>query len=374
MLLSSLTIATVVGMIVQPPGRAVARPPLPHRGRPSTCGAVVDFLVDRFACSTDRARRAEGQMLAAQVSGFKVELTAATCDELTSRLKLSESELLSRMLLRCPALMGCRPESVASSLSFVQHTLGMSDAETRQVVLRHPQVLGYNFEPSLAALQRNLTLSDLDLRKVVLRFPATLGLSFDTNIAPSIAALKQRLGLTDDELRQVVVSRPTLLGMKRESLAAALDALQHRANLSDAQLRKVVVRFPPLLGLSFDKNIGPKLKQLQDRLQLSSEELGGLVSTLPPLLGYSFEQNVGPTLSYLQGQFDLTDEELRARVLKMPSLLGYSVEKRYRPRVERGREAGLQPARVLDTMALGEARFSALLERQPRESDDHDAA
>eukprot|EP00966_Prymnesium_polylepis_P047128 1091422-Prymnesium_polylepis.1 len=81
----------------------------------------------------------------------------------------------------------------------LQRRLGLSDAELRKLVLRHPSVLGCSFEdniePKLAALQRRLGASDAELRKLAMRQPAVLGLSFEENIEPKLAALQRRLGL-----------------------------------------------------------------------------------------------------------------------------------------------------------------------------------
>ena len=127
------------------------------------------------------------------------------------------------------------------------------------------------------------------------------------------------------------------------------------------ELRRLVLGLPSILGLSFESNIAPKLDALQARLGLEEEELALLASKPPQVLGYSFERNVLPKLAYLQETFGLSDAELKQRVLALPALLGYSVERRYRPRAERCRLAGAPVTRVLETIALTDARFDAVV-------------
>ena len=272
-LLLSLTVALV--------------PPAARLPRHVVCpGAAYDYCIQSLGCTTAEASKVEGRLL----PNIAANMTRAHADE------------------QC---------------SWLQSSLGLSDAELKRLVMRSPQVLGLsvknNIEPTIDWLQSRLHLDAGQLRKIVLQ-PRVLGYNIEDNIAPK------------------------------------LDWLQKRLDLDAGQLRRIV-RLPAVLGYSVEDNMAPKLDWLQGRLDLDAAELRKMVLTHPQVLCYSIENNLEPKLGFLEEELGLAVSDVRAGILSSPARLSYSLKKRYRPRLEVCRAAGIDASLVFSYSTQTDEQF-----------------
>lgn len=143
----------------------------------------------------------------------------------------------------------------------VQDIAGLTDAEWKRITARFPEVEtcnATNCENCLSKIKQRLSISQLDLKKkIILRLPQVLGYDYDTDIGPELSYLQKGLLLTDDELTALILKCPQIVGLEYASMIfPRIEAIQKGNDL--AVTKGMILQKPAALGIPVRGGVAKK--------------------------------------------------------------------------------------------------------------------
>jgi hypothetical protein len=143
----------------------------------------------------------------------------------------------------------------------VQDIAGLTDAEWKRITARFPEVEtcnATNCENCLSKIKQRLSISQLDLKKkIILRLPQVLGYDYDTDFGPELSYLQKGLLLTDDELTALILKCPQIVGLEYASMIfPRIEAIQKGNDL--AVTKGMILQKPAALGIPVRGGVAKK--------------------------------------------------------------------------------------------------------------------
>mmetsp|Transcript_23971 Transcript_23971/g.47645 ORF Transcript_23971/g.47645 Transcript_23971/m.47645 type:complete len:195 (-) Transcript_23971:134-718(-) len=140
---------------------------------------------------------------------------------------------------------------------------GLTDAELKRIASRVPEVLSYDATGAracLSAIGNRLSLGERELKKkIVLRLPQVLGYDYENEVGPGLEALAGGLGLADEELRSLVLGCPQILGLDYgREVEPKILAIRDELGSDLGAIKDKILRSPAVLGLPVRGGVSPK--------------------------------------------------------------------------------------------------------------------
>lgn len=182
--------------------------------------------------------------------------------------------------------------------------LRMEPSHISRMLLSFPQILDYNLDnhivPIIRYLQHELGFSPIEVRQILLKFPRFVTYSL-RRVKHLVGMLRFELGLQAADVKRVLYQAPQAVGLDEENLKEKVEFLRGTFLLSDDELRGVLAGMPTLLLCSIEKNLRPKAKYLKKSFALNGDldELRETILAQPALLGYSLSKRIRPRLEKL---------------------------------------------------------------------------
>jgi len=229
-----------------------------------------------------------------------------------------------------------RSELKEEMLHFLRQRLQISNPDIHSMLKTHSRLSTYgvegNIKPTLNALQHRLGLSSAELRQLVLRMPSVIGMHVDSSKATSsldkrIEFFINEVQLNPDQLKNAILKQPSLLQYSLHSLGLKIKFLIEEVGIPNSSIARVINTAPAILGLSLEQNLKPTVATLRAKCNLSSQELSEMIVTCPSILSLSIKRKIDPTITFLSGNLYLSSsEELGFLIKSAPRILLQSVE------------------------------------------------
>lgn len=316
---------------------------------------------------------------------------------LVRQLDLAPSELRTIVLASPSVLCYARP-MLHKKLEFFRQTMGYSETETRELLIREPKLwtagVDTGLTPRWRFLSREMEIPSDKLRLLVQKNPRILLKSLDANLRPKLIfffimtlnmepqeVLKLLLAYPrileynlDDHLRPIVqylisldfsarevarmlLKSPRLVTHSLFKIKHVVGYLRFELGLQAPDVRRVLYQSPQLVGLT-TTNLAEKVDFLE-RACGSGASIRKVIVGMPTLLNLNVQKNLEPKVDYLSAM--LGKDELSLALDRLPTLLGYSLDKRIRPRLERILEAGVDGGSVTVGIPMKEEAFDSWL-------------
>lgn len=265
------------------------------------------------------------------------------------------------LLLKEPQLLSAGVEGgLFPRMKFLVQEIEITLSELRPLVQKNPLLLlysvEYNLQPKLVFFFiMTLYIDTTGVKKLLKRHPCVVNYNLDNHILPIARFLMTEVEFSPWELGKIIIKFPRLLNWSLKKIKYVVWYLRFELGMDPDQVRRILYQAPQVISLSTQDNVKPKVAYLLDLFHGETEHLRKVIAWMPTLLNCSLEKNLKPKVDYLTSV--LGEEETRMCIQSQPSLLGFSLDKRIRPRIEMIQEAGGHPRAITGVITRSDADF-----------------
>lgn len=139
-------------------------------------------------------------------------------------LYFGDTEVIRNVVLKCPKLLGYKPETLFIKLNELRGLLDFSVDELGQFISKDPKMCTYsvkNLKSKIEFLNKE-GIEGEGLKKIVMKYPQILTYSVETKLSVNVEYLKKRLGLRQGDVCRLLTGFPPLAWLRASNLGKSV--------------------------------------------------------------------------------------------------------------------------------------------------------
>lgn len=266
--------------------------------------------------------------------------------ELIKDLNLSYLQQKHVILSLADALASKEPQILQTTFKWYTQKLGVEHENIRKLIADYPQILEHSIEDEVLPLWASLEEAGIDkkgFKYVIVRHPAVLGMQFEPSSAIDMVRELRKFGLSKQDAQWVMLRAPGILrGTFDETIMPTVDKLR-AIDISDNDIQVLMTESPELFLSNVEESVGRKLDWFTKKVGINPWRVNRLLLGAPTVFtrldledlktGYSALQSCGfktsacrKIIAQRPGLLGLEAMEIRMKVWFWTKVLGWHLK------------------------------------------------